>query len=128
MADDRDDDYPQEEGEKKVVKKKRTMRRCDVKIADMPAALLSETIEIANAALDDHRLHKDVATAVKRALDEKMPRSTWHCIVGQHFGSNITHDAGRIANFYLDRTAFLVFGTGPETQDPGEAGQDHMDR
>eukprot|EP00667_Euglena_gracilis_P028026 EG_transcript_35304 len=90
----------------------RPERRLAIKLSDMPEDVAEEVVEFAQQALDSQKLQKDQAAYIKRKCDEKYG-GTWHCIVGQHFGSNVNHDAYTIINFYLDKTAFLVFRSGP---------------
>ena len=75
---------------------------------------------MSSTGLDDHKLYKDVAAHIKRCCDEKYG-GTWHCIVGQHFGSNVTHDAYTMINFYLDKLAFLIFKSGPPEKEKEES-------
>lgn len=56
--------------------------------------------------------HKDVATALKRKLDETLG-GTWHVVVGSSFGGNVTNDEGSLVNFVVDGVYFLVLRSGP---------------
>eukprot|EP01012_Entosiphon_sulcatum_P054332 TRINITY_DN7501_c0_g1_i2.p2 TRINITY_DN7501_c0_g1~~TRINITY_DN7501_c0_g1_i2.p2 ORF type:complete len:126 (-),score=44.20 TRINITY_DN7501_c0_g1_i2:301-678(-) len=109
-----DDEVEEEQIERKQKKKQaRPVRRVIVRVCDMPEKLKEDVIEYANQALDDKpKLHKDIAQHIKKQLDENY-KGTWHCIVGTHFGSNITHDALSIINFTVDTLSFLVFRNGP---------------
>lgn len=109
MADDEDVEF-QEESVKR--KKDRPVRRLVIKECDAPAALVDEIVEFAQQALDEEAIHKNVAQYVKAKLD-KQKGGTWHVIVGNHFGGNITNDAGALLNFKLDNTWFLTFRSGP---------------
>ena len=37
---------------------------------------------------------------------------TWHCVVGRHFGSYVTHETRSFAYFYLGPLAVLLFKSG----------------
>ena len=36
-------------------------------------------------------------------------KSNWNCVVGRHFGTAITHEAGNFIYFYHGPTAVLLF-------------------
>eukprot|EP01010_Urceolus_cornutus_P002212 NODE_2820_length_464_cov_198.231325_g2225_i0.p1 GENE.NODE_2820_length_464_cov_198.231325_g2225_i0~~NODE_2820_length_464_cov_198.231325_g2225_i0.p1 ORF type:complete len:118 (-),score=33.54 NODE_2820_length_464_cov_198.231325_g2225_i0:51-404(-) len=107
-----------EQIERKKKKVQRVERKLVVKLCDMSEPLRADAIEFAQQGLDKQKLHKDVAAHVKRKLDEKHG-GTWHCIAGSHFGSNVTHDAKTMINFYLDKVAFLIFRNGPPEKTEG---------
>eukprot|EP00743_Colponemidia_sp_Colp-15_P002953 GILK01003194.1.p1 GENE.GILK01003194.1~~GILK01003194.1.p1 ORF type:complete len:123 (-),score=16.70 GILK01003194.1:199-525(-) len=60
----------------------------------------------------EKRYWKDVAEYVKRQFDEKYSPGTWHCIVGKHFGSYVTHEAKNLVYFHVGQVAFLMFKHG----------------
>ena len=73
----------------------------DVKIlkCDMSEEMTNDVIEITKGVWGKHKLHKDVATAIKAAFDEKHPPAdnkatsgVWHCIVGSDFACSVTHE------------------------------------
>lgn len=74
--------------------------------------LLTRVLEIARESV----MHKEglrdreVAAVLKRALDKQIG-PIWHVIVGQSFGSYVTHEKGGFAYFYIAGWAFLVFKT-----------------
>jgi dynein light chain LC8-type len=49
-----------------------------------------------------------VVQALKAELD-KAWSPHWHVIIGKSFGSLVAHDARRMAFFYIDDKAVLVF-------------------
>eukprot|EP00998_Keelungia_sp_KM082_P011601 NODE_7875_length_573_cov_70.354260_g7852_i0.p2 GENE.NODE_7875_length_573_cov_70.354260_g7852_i0~~NODE_7875_length_573_cov_70.354260_g7852_i0.p2 ORF type:complete len:118 (-),score=28.41 NODE_7875_length_573_cov_70.354260_g7852_i0:55-408(-) len=116
MASYDDEDYDQEQLERRKKRAARPVRKVTINLCDMSEDMKKDAIEFANEGLDDHKLHKDVAAHIKRQMDEKY-KGTWHCIVGFHFGSNLTHDAGAMINFFLDKIAFVVFKNGPPEKD-----------
>ena len=63
------------------------------------ASALSPSPRTTGAVFDKHKLHKDVATAVKQAFDLKYPpvdnkatSGVYHCIVGSDFAVSVTHE------------------------------------
>jgi len=66
--------------------------RAVIKNVDMTDEMQQEVVEIAADAFVKHALEKDMAAAVKRAVDEKFG-PTWHVVVGKSFGSFVTHGA-----------------------------------
>lgn len=63
-------------------------------------------------AMSNGPSHKDVATMLKRKLDEALG-GTWHVIVGSSFGGNVTNDNATLVNFVVDGLFFLVLRSGP---------------
>lgn len=66
--------------------------------------------KVAQEAMEEYSLERDIASAVKKAMDEHFDK-TWHVIVGKSFGSYVTHEKGRFIYFYIGTLAFLVFKT-----------------
>lgn len=94
-------------------KRERVVRREVIRECDAPSQLAKDIIEFANQAMDEGNIkQKNMAQYVKAKLDKEVG-GTWHVITGNHFGGNITNDAGTLVNFQLDGTWFLVFRSGP---------------
>lgn len=85
--------------------------RVIVKSADMPHDMQRKAIELALVALDRFDLERDMAHYLKKEFDERFQPS-WHCIVGRHFGSYVTHDGSGFLYFYIEKTAVLLFRSG----------------
>lgn len=85
--------------------------RVIVKAADMPQDMQRKAIELALAALDRFELERDMAHYLKKEFDERF-QPAWHCIVGRHFGSFVTHDRAGFLYFYIEKTAVLLFRSG----------------
>eukprot|EP01013_Petalomonas_cantuscygni_P027151 TRINITY_DN49872_c0_g1_i1.p1 TRINITY_DN49872_c0_g1~~TRINITY_DN49872_c0_g1_i1.p1 ORF type:complete len:132 (-),score=7.23 TRINITY_DN49872_c0_g1_i1:140-535(-) len=115
---DRDRDEYDDEDEGAERKKQRTgpIRKLTIRMTDQSKERQEEVVGIANQALDEYALWKDVAAYIKRALDDKYPGSTWHAYVGTSFGASTTHEAGTMISFQLDRVSFIVFCSGPPTK------------
>ncbi|SPC63347.1 probable Dynein light chain 1, cytoplasmic [Ustilago sp. UG-2017b] len=79
-----------------------------IKNVDMSEEMQSETIEIAYDALEKFTVEKDMAGHVKRTMDSKFG-PTWHAVVGQRYGSYVTHETKHFIYFYLGQMAFLLW-------------------
>ncbi|GAC93220.1 hypothetical protein PHSY_000783 [Pseudozyma hubeiensis SY62] len=69
-----------------------------IKNVDMSDDMQSETIEIAYDALEKFTVEKDMAGHVKRTMDQKFG-PTWHAVVGQRYGSYVTHETKHFIYF-----------------------------
>lgn len=99
----------------KVKKVVRPERAISIQEHDTPSTTTDEIVELAQVVLDtmpEGHSYKDIAFALKIKLDEKYS-STWHVIVGTHFGGNVTNDSETLVNFRIDRVSFLVLRSGP---------------
>ena len=88
------DEDKAEKVEKKVELPKVTILKCD-----MSEEMTNDIVEVTNEAWGKHKLHKDLATAIKGAFDSKHPPAdnkatsgVWHCIVGSDFACSVTHE------------------------------------
>ncbi|GAC77710.1 dynein light chain type 1 [Moesziomyces antarcticus T-34] len=79
-----------------------------IKNVDMAEDMQAQTIEIAYDALEKFTVEKDMAGHVKRTLDQKFG-PTWHAVVGQRYGSYVTHETKHFIYFYLGQMAFLLW-------------------
>ncbi|CAL8092877.1 unnamed protein product [Calicophoron daubneyi] len=86
-------------------------RKAVIKNADMPDAMQEDAVQTAAHGLDKFQLEKDIAAHIKKEFDRKY-NPTWHCIVGKHFGSYVTHETQNFIYFYLQDRAFLLFKSG----------------
>eukprot|EP01083_Nonionella_stella_P043067 116228_1 len=71
--------------------------------------LLKEVIDLTKGAFKTSRVEKDVAVTVKKAFDEKIFGSTWHCIVGKHFAVSVQFDTQYFTFFKMDQYYVLLF-------------------
>lgn len=69
-----------------------------IKNVDMSDEMQAETIEIAYDALEKFSVEKDMAGHVKRTMDQKFG-PTWHAVVGQRYGSYVTHETKHFIYF-----------------------------
>jgi len=81
-----------------------------IKAVDMNEDLQQEAIEVAQEAMKEYNIEKDIAQYIKREFD-KRKGATWHCIVGRNFGSFVTHETKHFIYFYLGHCAILLFKT-----------------
>lgn len=76
--------------------------------SDAPKDVMDELVASAGRALRAHgkgelrHLH-DVAQAIRTDIAARVPGG-WHVIVGSSFGSFVSHEAGRMAYFFLGQT------------------------
>ena len=73
-----------------------------IKNVDMSDEMQTETIEIAYDALEKFSVEKDMAGHVKRTMDQKFG-PTWHAVVGQRYGSYVTHETKHFIYFCKSR-------------------------
>ena len=79
--------------------------------SDMPDEMQSNAIDIARKAVQTCDQERDIAAFVKKAFDKKY-EAPWHCVVGRHFGSYVSHEKGNCVYFQVGRYAFLLFKSG----------------
>ncbi|TNN04866.1 Dynein light chain 1, cytoplasmic [Schistosoma japonicum] len=82
-----------------------------IKNTDMSEELQRFAVDTTADAMDINTIEKDVACKIKKAFD-KQYGPTWHCIVGNDFGSYVTHESGYFIYFYLRHVAILLFKSG----------------
>ncbi|KAH0513596.1 Dynein light chain 1, cytoplasmic [Microtus ochrogaster] len=62
-----------------------------IKNADMLEEIQQDSVECTTQALEKYNIEKDIAAHIKKEFDKKY-NPIWHCIVGQNFGSYVTHE------------------------------------
>ncbi|XP_021548471.1 dynein light chain 1, cytoplasmic-like [Neomonachus schauinslandi] len=85
-------------------------RKAVIKNADM-SEMRQDSVECATQALEKCNVEKDTAAQIKKEFDKKY-NPTWHCIVGRHFGSYVTHETKHFIYFCLGQVAILLFKSG----------------
>lgn len=78
----------------------------------MTEEMQAEVIEVAKEAVNTHAQARDIACEIKKAMDRRSGGGTWHCIVGQDFGSYVTHEARHFIYFYVNKLGVLLFKSG----------------
>lgn len=61
-----------------------------IKNVDMSEEMQQQSVDIALEALNKFTVEKDIAAHVKKTMDLKFG-PTWHAVVGQKYGSYVTH-------------------------------------
>lgn len=56
-----------------------------IKNADMSEEMQQAAVDIANRAVSQNNVEKDIAAQIKKEFDNRYS-PTWHCIVGRNFG------------------------------------------
>ena len=75
---------------------------------DMTADLVMTICEVYAEAEAKWKHEKDMATAVKKHLDENMG-GTWHVMVGQKYGCSVAHANNKLLYMKSNRFHVLVF-------------------
>lgn len=68
-----------------------------IKNVDMSEEMQQMSVDIALEALSKFTVEKDIAAHVKKTMDQKFG-PTWHAVVGQKYGSYVTHGGLRKAS------------------------------
>lgn len=66
-------------------------RKVVIKGVDMREGVLQDAVETLVRATERDLVEKNIAAYIKKEFD-KRHGPTWHCIVGKHFGSYVTHE------------------------------------
>ncbi|KAL1457054.1 hypothetical protein WDU94_001730 [Cyamophila willieti] len=74
----------------------------------MPVDMQNEVIAVAKAAYDRNTTFGDLAAHIKKEFENKYGPS-WHCIVGQGFGSMVTHDRSSFMYLYIGVDGVLLY-------------------
>lgn len=61
-----------------------------IKNVDMSEEMQQTAVDIALEAVSKFTVEKDIAAHLKKTMDSKFG-PTWHAVVGQKFGSYVTH-------------------------------------
>jgi len=79
----------------------------------MTDEMQAEVIALATEAVSTHVHARDIAQRIKKEMDSRSGGgSSWHCIVGQDFGSYVTHEAKHFIYFYVNKLGVLLFKSG----------------
>jgi len=81
-----------------------------VKSADMSDDMTKVAKEVAQNAMKENNVEKDIAQTIKKQFDSRYG-NTWHCIVGRNFGSFVTHETRHFIYFYVGNLAVLLYKT-----------------
>jgi len=89
----------EEEGKKKKADGPDTSIVVKILKTDMNEEMTADIITVTQTVIKKHKLHKDLATAIKTAFDVKHPPAdnkatsgVWHCVCGSDFAVSVTHE------------------------------------
>lgn len=91
---------------------KKTLQKPLIASEDMSAETSAEAVEIITAAIDKFLAtenYEKAAQSIKDGLDKKLG-PTWHCVVGEGFGFNITYNTHNMLYLYYgEKLGILCF-------------------
>ncbi|KAL5964944.1 Dynein light chain 2 cytoplasmic [Taenia solium] len=79
-----------------------------IKNADMSVDMQKRSLDCARDAMSRFTVAKEIAAYIKKEFDSKYG-PVWHCVVGRHFGSYLTHEVEHFIFFYMNQMAILIF-------------------
>eukprot|EP01083_Nonionella_stella_P098522 277097_1 len=96
--------------EKQIVQEiHKAMQKSIIKFSDMNNELKSEASDIVISAADKHGKNFEVISrTVKETMDKKFGPS-WHCIIGEGFGYEITHEQKHMLYMFYQTIAIVLF-------------------
>ena len=76
----------------------------------MNSEISTEAVDVIISAIDKHQKNfEECAKQIKETMDKRFGAS-WHCVIGQHFGFEVTHDQENVLYiFYQGDIAILLF-------------------
>mmetsp|Transcript_11197 Transcript_11197/g.21852 ORF Transcript_11197/g.21852 Transcript_11197/m.21852 type:complete len:99 (-) Transcript_11197:969-1265(-) len=82
---------------------------CDVKVCRLDPDAQSKALGFISEAISQGKVEKDIATQIKRNMDNMDNGGTWHCIVGQDFGASLCFDNKHLLFVKADDKHILLF-------------------
>ncbi len=82
-----------------------------LQFSDMPPEIGNEAVEIISMAVDKFQSTKNYEAAaqmVKNNMDKKFGVS-WHCVIGEGFGFNVTCQQSHLLHVYYGQTGILCY-------------------
>mmetsp|Transcript_132509 Transcript_132509/g.283205 ORF Transcript_132509/g.283205 Transcript_132509/m.283205 type:complete len:88 (-) Transcript_132509:383-646(-) len=86
------------------------MSRAVVKINDMEGDMLEFAVNQTVYAQDNYNSEQEIAKYMKTQFEDTYG-PTWHCLVGRHFSSYVTHEKNCYAYFYVGQMGVMLFKT-----------------
>mmetsp|Transcript_7064 Transcript_7064/g.11377 ORF Transcript_7064/g.11377 Transcript_7064/m.11377 type:complete len:88 (+) Transcript_7064:40-303(+) len=86
------------------------MAKAVVKAFDMDQDTLEFAINQTSYALDNFTSEKEIASYLKQQFEAKY-QPNWHCLVGRHFASYVTHEKSCYCYFYIGQMGVMLFKT-----------------
>ena len=81
-----------------------------VKVKDMTDELEKDAKNILLKALELFKSNSEIANYLKKEFDRKY-NPDWHCIIGNSFGSFVSHESHYLIYFQIESTGYLLFKT-----------------
>ncbi|TPP60967.1 hypothetical protein FGIG_04745 [Fasciola gigantica] len=78
---------------------------------DMPFEMQQYVIRCCEDATKLYQLEREIAFHIKERMKERYP-GLWHCVVGNRFGSAVTHEEQTFINLYFGQFAIMLFQAG----------------
>ncbi|KAL5962785.1 Dynein light chain 2 cytoplasmic [Taenia solium] len=82
--------------------------RAIIQITDMAEELQLLAVNTASDALESCQKPRDIARFIKKTFDEQLYPG-WMCVVGQAFGSQVTHQTRHYIYFFIRDLAVLLW-------------------
>jgi len=78
---------------------------------DMNEQMQTEAFDVAVMYINKFQDSQRIAIEVKQYFDKHF-NFTWHCIVGEKFGTSVRYEEGHFIYFYVGSIAILLFKCG----------------
>uniref|UniRef100_A0A914DTI2 Dynein light chain n=2 Tax=Acrobeloides nanus TaxID=290746 RepID=A0A914DTI2_9BILA len=92
-----------------IDKKPKQQLSVTIKATNMNIDEQKQAVDIANLALDTCGIENEIATKIKKEMDE-VTGHVWHVIVGRNFGSHVSFE--KYIHFTATKITILVFQCG----------------
>ena len=99
----------------KKEEKKATLK-VNILKTDMAEDMVEDIVATTEKVFGKHKLHKDLATAIKAEFDLKHPPAdnkatsgVWHCIVGSDFACSVTHETHFACYWQVNNVKMLIW-------------------
>ncbi|KAJ3018764.1 UNVERIFIED_CONTAM: Dynein light chain 4, axonemal [Siphonaria sp. JEL0065] len=79
-----------------------------VKVCDMDAELKLEVVDMVVTAVEKHFSNYETAAKVIKELMDKRCGTSWHVVVGEGFGFDITHESKNLMFMYFGGTVGIL--------------------
>uniref|UniRef100_A0A914ZT43 Dynein light chain n=1 Tax=Parascaris univalens TaxID=6257 RepID=A0A914ZT43_PARUN len=83
--------------------------KVSIKLCEMSKEMCEEAVRIADDAFSSHLTEVDLAERLKKSFDA-MDEGPWHCAVGRHFESALTHRRGYFLHFNIGCLSVILIG------------------
>uniref|UniRef100_A0A0M3IGX9 Dynein light chain n=1 Tax=Ascaris lumbricoides TaxID=6252 RepID=A0A0M3IGX9_ASCLU len=82
--------------------------KVSIKSCEMSKTMCEQAIRIADDAFSSHLNEVDLAERLKKSFDT-IYEGLWHCAVGRHFESALTHRHGSFLHFHIGCLSVILF-------------------